>query len=99
MSINTACISLDRYLELLENEKQLQKMAKMLEDTIEPLAEYKSICLWFGDCPVERKLYDEWLQNEWMQSQPEQVAKASKDCLTAMAEVSWHDCFKAVNAE
>ena len=94
MSINTACISLDRYLELLDIEKQLQEVAKKLEETIEPLAEYKKMCEFFSVFKSEANLYKDYLENEWMHP-----IKPSKDCLTAMAEVSWHDCFKAVNAE
>ena len=94
MQINTVCLDLDRYHQLLEAERLGKELAKLLEATAEPLAEYRSICEYFGDKPWEREYYEEWLSKH---NEPE--PKPSQDCLTAMAKLNWRDCCKAVDTE
>lgn len=94
MEINSVCISIDRYMELMDAERQLEKTAGLLAETVEPLAEYKNMLMFFESFKSEKNLYEEFLKNEWMHP-----IKPSKDCLTAMAEVKWRDCRKAVDVE
>lgn len=93
MEKNTVCVDLSRYEQLLETERLAKQLAKELEALAEPLAEYGSLCQYFESKPWERGFYEEWLAK---QHEPAEPPKPSKDCLTAMAEQSWHDCPKAV---
>ena len=95
MTANTACIHLDRYLELLKIEQQVSELSKLLADTIEPLAEYKNMCLFFNYNKEAESAYKSYVEFELATGNLDGVvAKPSTDCLAANTKLTWGEVVK-----
>ena len=88
---NSAVIPLDRYLSFLETEKKLAEVTKLLADTIEPLAEYKNMCLFLQEDDTAMFLYEAYLCRKNVDQVP---AKPSTDCLAANTKLTWGEVTK-----
>lgn len=72
-----------RLADMQAISKQLEMQISEMNVTIE--ATNKSVHFWFDEATKYKKLVES-------NTQEEHKVKPSKDCLTAMAEQSWHDC-------
>ena len=91
---NSAVIPLDRYLAFLETEKKLAEVTKLLADTIEPLAEYKNMCLFFAQDKEAKSAFDNFVAFELATGNLAGVVKPSTDCLAANTKLTWGEITK-----